>query len=76
MDLCILAYMLYLHDGQLDLFPYLFVQHEVWNRFIAVFKMEKKMFNAGSVMIFVGFNFRDADTLLLKKIEELLSLLF
>lgn len=52
-----------LHDSHLNMLPYLFVQHEIGNGFLAIRKIEKHMFDAWSVGIFVGFDFDNVDIL-------------
>lgn len=61
----ILSYTLY--DVKLDLFPNIAIKHEVRNSFLAILcKIEKQMFDAWGISIFVGFDFHNVDALRLK----------
>ena len=71
----ILSYTLY--DVKLDLFPNIAIKHEVGDSFPAILcKIEKQMFDAWGISIFVGFDFHNVDALRLKSRKELLTLLF
>ena len=66
-----------LHDVQLNLLPDFAIKHEVGNSFPAILcKIEKQMFDAWGISIFVGFDFHNVDALRLKSRKELLTLLF
>lgn len=71
----ILSYTLY--DVKLDLFPNIAIKHEVGDSFPAILcKIEKQMFDAWGISIFVGFDFHNVDALRLKSRKELLTLPF
>ena len=65
------------HDVQQYLLPNFAFLHKVGNSFLAIlFKIEKQMFDAWGISIFVGFDFYNVDTLRLKSRKELLTLFF
>ena len=60
-----------------NLLPNFAIYHEVWDSFSGILcKIEKQMFDAWSISIFVGFDFHNVDALRLKSRKELLTLLF
>ena len=65
------------HDALLNIFPFFLFQHEIGDGFPAILcKIEKQMFDAWGISIFVGFDFHNVDALRLKSRKELLTLLF
>ena len=60
-----------------DFLPDFAIWHEVRNSFPTILcKIEKQMFDAWGISIFVGFDFHNVDALRLKSRKELLTLLF
>ena len=60
-----------------NLLPNFAIYHEVWDSFSCILcKIEKQMFDAWGIRIFVGFDFHNVDALRLKSRKELLTLLF
>ena len=68
----------WLHTGNgLILPPYFTIYHKIGNSLLAILcKIEKQMFDAWGISIFVGFDFQNVDALRLKSRKELLTLLF
>ena len=65
-----------MNDSHLDFLPYLFIQYKIGDGFLAIREIEKHMFDAWGIGIFVGFDFYNVDALRLKSRKELLTLLF